>query len=113
MPKVHRIRLELQTGARGHEEPVVFSFNSHDLPLRVLEGGPGAGQTLVGEFEPQSVAHSVTLLGPSTGVWDVQHLSVTYSAGADEWTVRFEPFELDPQTAADIWEPPPLPTWDV
>ena len=113
MAKVRRIHVEILTGSDGHTEPVMFEFNSHALAFRPIDGGTSAGQRFEGDFEPESIAHSVTLIGPATGKWSIESLRVTYTAAESPHSIEFGPFELDEDTAADIWEPPPLPSWEV
>jgi hypothetical protein len=113
MAKVRRVSVDISTGERGHGEPVVLEFNSHPLLLRPIEGSTTSGARFVGQFEPDSVAHSVTLRGPEVGTWDIVRAVVTYTTGTTTYNVEFDSFELGPETSANIWEDEPLPSWDV
>ena len=64
MPKLNKFRIQIQTGSEGIEEPARFCFNSHVLPLEELSGGTKAGEILEGGYAVNSVAHSMTLVGP-------------------------------------------------
>ncbi len=64
MPKLNKFRIQIQTGSEGIEEPARFCFNSHVLPLEELSGGTKPGETLEGGYDVNSVAHSMTLVGP-------------------------------------------------
>ncbi len=113
MPRVTELQLVIETGDVPLEQPVILVFNNHPIPVPADSGGTGAGETFEGRFRPNSFAHSVALQGPEAGEWAVNGVTVTYRSGADEWTVRWGAVTLTAETAVDIWEDPPLPSWDV
>ncbi len=114
MARIERLALRLQTGARGTPGPVLVEFNGHELGCGPGAGGTDAGEVFEGQVEPRSVAHSVVLVGPESGDWDLERIEVTYDPGDGEpWTVCLGPVSLDPRTAVDIWRPRPLPVFDV
>ena len=114
MPRINRIEITINTGQSGWEGPVCLEFNGHQLPIDLREGSAEAGGHLVGECQPNSFAHSVHLVGPQAGKWDIDELSVTYDVTAgDEYSVRFGAITLDETQSLDIWQERPLPTFDV
>lgn len=114
MPKVRSIACEIQTGAVGTTSDVYLAFNGHPIQLVGPSGGTGTGETLSGTFSPMSVAHSVTLLGPAEGAWQIDVIAVTYEMeGGEPYTVRFGPVTLDTENQVSIWAEPPRPTFDV
>ncbi len=111
--KLAQMVLHLKTGERGRSDVPDLEFNGHLLPLRDVEGSCGSGESLQGMIRPGSVAHTVRLVGPETGTWDIESLRIDYEGDTGSWTVEFEPFDLDDSSSADIFRLPPLPTWEV
>ncbi|MBI4385037.1 MAG: helicase [Nitrospinae bacterium] len=114
MPKLRNFRIKIETGDPGTQGPVKFSINSHTLPLENVKGSPAAGQTLEGGFEVNSFAHSLTLVGPEEGRWNIKKMTVDYeNEGAPPYLVAFGEVTLDETTEVNIWRDPPLPVYDV
>ncbi|MFT7622936.1 MAG: hypothetical protein ACI9WU_002111 [Myxococcota bacterium] len=115
MPRIDDVEVRISTGARGIEGPPVLVFNGHLIPVRVEEGGTGSGEHFVGVARPNSFAHSVQILGPEPGTeaWDIEKMEIVYRAPGEEWTVRWGAVSVDDDANVDIWDEPPLPTWDV
>ena len=98
----------------GLAEPVHFTINGHKLPFDDFKGGTGAGETFEGEFEIRSFAHSLTLVGPESGSWKIHKIHVEYDCeNTQPYSVTFGEVALDETTEVNIWQDPPLPTWDV
>ncbi len=113
MPRISSLQVEIVTADAGTESPVMVVFNNHPMPFPQYRGGTAAGETFEGRFSPNSFAHSVAIEGPAEGQWAIERLSVTYEGAGEPWTVRFGAVTLDAETALDIWQEPPLPTFDV
>ncbi len=114
MPKLNRFKLEIQTGDTGTEGPVQFTINNHKLPLEETEGGVGPQETFSGGFEIRSFAHSLTLVGPEKGEWEIEKMKVDFECEhTDPYSVTFGPVKLDETTEVNIWRDPPQPVWDV
>ena len=111
--KIMRLSLELKTGAQGRPDLPQIEFNGHLISLSGVSGGSESEQTLVGYIRPGSVAHTIRLVGPTNGSWDIDALQIAYEGETGNWTVEFSSFSLDDETSADIFELPPLPTWEV
>ena len=111
--KLAQMTLSLTTGARGRVGIPVVEFNGHRLPLGQVEGACGANERLNATIRPASVAHTVRLLGPDDGFWDIEALRIDYVGDAGTWSVEFDAFVLDADSSADIFRLPPLPVWDV
>ena len=111
--RIDEMEVAVETGDVGFSGPVVLAFNRHEMPFDRSRGGTNPGETLEGVLAPRSVAHSVTMHGPEEGEWSIERLTVTYKAPGDTWTVRFGAITLDKTMTLDLWEPPPLPVFDV
>ncbi len=114
MPRIDFIRVRIETGASGSDQPVRIRFNGFELPLVVKSGDPQAGRTFEGEFGLRSMAHSCTLLGPKSAPWEIRSLRVSYDYGAvqptDVW--EFGARTLKPGEEWNLLEKPPE-TFDV
>jgi hypothetical protein len=114
VPKIDLVRVRIETGARGSDQPVRIRFNGFELPLVVKSGGAGPGQTFEGEFALRSMGHSCALLGPAAAPWDVAALHVSYDYGGvqpkADWS--FGARTLKPGEEWNILEAPPQ-TFDV
>ncbi|HIA02799.1 MAG TPA: helicase [Myxococcales bacterium] len=114
MPRINRIQISIETAANGWSGPVCVEFNGHQLPLDNVDGSVLANSQLVGECSPNSFAHSVILVGPDTGSWDIAGVSVMYDiSGEDDYSVKFGAVTLDETQSLDLWEERPLLAFDV
>jgi hypothetical protein len=114
MPRISHLQLSIETGQNGWDGPVSIAFNGHELPLEKGQGGCSSGETLNGELSPNSFAHSVVLVGPESGAWDIAGLKVTYEVpGEESYTIRFGAITLGDAESLDIWQERPLLTFDV
>ncbi len=114
MPKLNKFKIYIETGSNGIEEPARFCFNSHVLPLEDLSGGTKPGETLEGGYDINSVAHSMTLVGPEKGTWSVKKIKVDFEVeNTPSYSVEYSAVELDETTELNIWKDPPLETFDV
>ena len=112
--KIDRIHLRVRTGDQALAGPVRLAFNGHVLGLEPLAGGTGPGETFEGTIAPMSVAHTVHLVGPDAGSWDIQGVELRFQpAAGDPWEVMLGPIELTAEQSLDLWYPPPLPTFEV
>jgi hypothetical protein len=114
MPKINTFKIKVQTGQQGMSEQVYFNFNNHKLPFDNVTGSAVSGNVFEGSFEVNSFAHSLTLLGPKSGVWDIKKISVDYDCENEKpYTVQFGAVTLDEATEVNIWQDPPVPAFDV
>ncbi len=114
MPKLNQFNIEIETGESGTQLPVHFTINNHKLPLEDTEGGVGPEETFAGGFEIGSFAHSLTLVGPDSGQWVIRKIKVDYDCEQmPPYSAVFGEVTLDETTEVNIWQDPPLPTWDV
>ena len=114
MPKLNKFKIYIETGSNGIEEPARFCFNSHVLPLDDLSGGTKPGETLEGGYDINSVAHSMTLVGPEKGTWSVKKIKVDFEVeNTPPYSVEYSAVELDETNELNIWKDPPLATFDV
>ena len=114
MPRLNNFKVTIQTGDPGTRGPVKFSINNHQLPLENTQGGVGPGETFAGGFDVNSFAHSLTLVGPEEGRWNIRSIQVDYRCeNTEPYTVKFGEVTLDEATEVNIWQDPPLPTFDV
>lgn len=113
MGRLEAIALDITTGTHGHSGPVVVDCNGYRFECLDSEGRAAAGQHLEVRLPLRSFAHTLRLLGPAEGRWEVARLSVTYDTGAEPYTVAFEPFTLEAGDAADLRADRPTPYFDV
>ena len=114
MPKVNTFKVKVQTGPQGMSEPVRFNFNNHIMPFENVTGSTGAGETFEGSFEVNSFAHSLTLIGPQSGKWGIEKITVEYDCENEKpYTVMFGGVNLDESTEVNIWQDPPVLAFDV
>ena len=114
MPKVNTFKVKVQTGSQGMSEPVHFNFNNHNMEFENVIGSAESGKDFEGNFEVNSFAHSLTLVGPQSGKWDVEKIIVEYDCENEEpYTVQFGSVTLDDTTEVNIWQDPPVPAFDV
>lgn len=114
MPKLSNFRIKIETGNPGVTGPVQFSINGHTLPLENTHGGVEAGQVFEGGYDVGSFAHSLTLVGPEKGQWNIKKMTVDYkSDGVEPYSVTFGEVTLDETTEVNIWKDPPLSVFDV
>ena len=106
MQKVETLRIRIRSGARGTLEPVRIRFNGHELALQVDAGDTTPGADFEGSFVVSSVAHSVELLAPSTGVWDLDEVVAVFE-GLDPAERRHGPASLSDGQTLDLWNETP------
>ncbi len=114
MPRLNTFKVTVETGDTGTPGPVKFSINNHTLPFEDTQGGTAPGETFEGRFEVNSYAHSLTLVGPEEGRWDIRRITVDYDCDHTEpYTVNFGAVTLDDTNQVNIWQDPPLPAFEV
>jgi membrane-bound inhibitor of C-type lysozyme len=114
MPRVNTFKVTVQTGEQGISEPVQFNFNNHKLPFENVVGSAEAGNMFEGGYEVNSFAHSLTLVGPESGKWEIEKISVEYACENEKpYTVNFGAVTLDETTEVNIWQDPPVLAFDV
>jgi hypothetical protein len=72
MPKLNSIKVKIETGDQGTPGPVLFSINRHNVPFENVTGNTDAGEVFEGGYAINSFAHSLTLVGPEKGQWDIK-----------------------------------------
>ncbi len=114
MPKLNTFKVKIETGSTGIGEPVRFSINGHTLPFEETKGSTAAGEVFEGEFDINSFAHSLTLVGPDAGEWHINKISVDFDCESTEpYTANFGAVVLNPTNQVNIWQDPPIPAFDV
>ena len=114
MPKLNRFKITVETGDTATEGPVLFNINNHELPFEDASGGTGKGEIFKGGFEINSFAHTLNLVGPKEGLWNIKKITVDYECeSAEPYSVNFGEVTLDGQTEVNIWQDPPIAAFDV
>lgn len=114
MPRLETFDLEITTGAQGVADTPQYSINGFALAFDETAGSAGAGQTLHVKAAPQSYPHSLLLIGPEEGTWEIAGIRATYHcAGEEPYVVRLGPVSLDDHSDLNIWHERPPRTIDV
>lgn len=114
MPRLETLELQIKTGAQGGGTTPQYSINGFTLEFDEVEGGVGPGETLTAKAAPQSYPHSLLLIGPEEGQWEIEGITATYYCAGDEpYVVRFGSVTLDDRSDLNIWHERPPRTIDV
>ncbi len=116
MPKLSQFKLEVKTGTKPGPESPQFSINGFPLEFEETEGSTEAGATLTAIGSPNSFPHSLVLIGPEHGAgdWEIEFVQATYECdNMEPYVVRMGATTLDDNANLNIWQEPPLPTFDV
>ena len=114
MPRLNHFKIKIETGDHGLEEPVHFAINGFKLPFEDFTGGTGPGEMFESGFEVNSFPHSMTLVGPESGNWKIKKIALEFDVdGTDPYSVTFGEVALNETNEINIWQDPPLPSFDV
>jgi hypothetical protein len=114
VPKLHAFKVRIETGEPGMGEAVRFNINGFSLPFENGVGGTAPGQTFEAGYDINSFPHSLTLVGPEKGRWNIKKIAVDYQCvDVEPYSVLFGEVTLDETSEVDIWREPPLPAFDV
>ena len=114
MPRVLTFKVNIETGKEGPNEPVNFCFNGHKMPFDKTTGSNESDSIFEGSFDVNSFAHSLTLVGPEKGKWEIKKIRVDYECeGEKPYTVNWGAVTLDETTEVNLWQDPPIPAFDV
>ena len=114
MPRLINFDVKITTGPQGHEEAVRCCINGHTMPLTNVEGGAKTGEVLTGGFTVNSFVHSLTIVGPDSGEWDIESITVSFEcADTEPYTADFGAVSLDETNAVNIWVDPQLSVFYV
>ena len=114
MPRVLTFKVNVETGKEGPNEPINFCFNGHKMPFDKTIGSNESDSIFEGSFDVNSFAHSLTLVGPEKGKWEIEKIRVDYECeGEKPYTVNWGAVTLDETTEVNLWQDPPIPAFDV
>lgn len=114
MPRLESFTLKLTTGEQGLPTPPKYAINGFPLDFDEIKGGFAPGETAELMGSPQSFPHSLVLIGPEEGEWDIQGLTATYHcAGSQPYSVRLGAITLQDDTDLNIWHQRPAKVLDV
>ena len=114
MPRVLTFQVNIETGSQGPNETVNFCFNGHKLPFENVVGSNEPKSIFEGSFDVNSYAHSLTLVGPEKGKWEIEKIIVDYECeGEKPYVVKWGAVTLDETTEVNIWQDPPVSSFDV
>jgi hypothetical protein len=106
--------LVVKTGEYGNPELPRYAINGFPLDFEESSGGCGPGEIFHATGYPESFPHSLLLVGPSDGVWDLEETSVTlWIEGERPYTVRLGSVQLDNLSDLNLWYEPPLPVYHL
>lgn len=114
MPKLNTFKINIESGDPGTEEAVKFTINGFPIAFDNGTGSTGPGQAFEASYEINSFPHSLTLVGPEKGEWNIRKIAVEYHCQDFEpYSVVFGEVTLDETSEINIWRDPPLPSFDV
>jgi hypothetical protein len=114
MPRLNTFTLEIKTGENAGPERPQYSINSFPLDFDESEGSVAPGAVLKVTGTPQSFPHTLLLMGPSEGCWDIESVHATYDcADEDPYTIHLGAVSLDDNSDLNIWYERPVTAFDV
>jgi hypothetical protein len=114
MPRLDTFTLKIRTGSQGMPGAPKYSINGFPLEFDALQGTTAPEEVLEVTGHPQSFPHSLLLLGPEEGAWEIQQLEATYHcANETPYTVRLGAVTLDSRSDLNVWYPRPPKVIDV
>jgi hypothetical protein len=106
--------LVVKTGKRGNADVPRYAINGFPLDFDESSGGCGPGEIFQATGNPQSFPHSLLLVGPADGEWDIEETTVTlWLEGAPPYVVRLGAATLDERSDLNLWYDPPLPVYNL
>ena len=114
MPRVLKFKVNIETGKQGPNETVNFCFNNHKMPFENVIGSNESDAIFEVSFDVNSFAHSLTLVGPESGKWEIEKITIELDCENEKpYTVQFGAVTLDDKTEVNIWQDPPILAFDV
>ena len=114
MPRLEAFELKIKTGERGPDLAPRYEINGFKLDFEEMAGGNGPGETLELTGEPESFPHSLVLVGPEEGEWDIEEIEAKYTVmGGPPYTVRMGKVTLGDNQNLNIWHERPTRVIDV
>jgi hypothetical protein len=113
MPLLDTLELKIKTGQRGLGQPPSYAINGHTVEFEEITGGVGPHETVEVSHSPRSFAHSLMLIGPDEGFWDIEQIDATFHIGGNPYAVRLGAVTLDNETKLNLWYDRPPALLDV
>lgn len=114
MPKLNSFTLSIKTGSHGPGGVPQYAINGFALDFDEASGSIDAGATLYATGNPESFPHSLTVIGPPEGLWDIESIEASYQCvGEEPYSVRLGAVTLDDQSDLNIWYQRPERVIDV
>lgn len=113
MPRLDTLELTIKTGARGLSHVPTYAINGHTVEFEEAKGGVGPLETIEVSHSPQSFAHSLMLIGPDEGYWDIEQIDATFHVAGKPYAVRLGAVTLDSETKLNLWYDRPPALLDV
>jgi len=112
MARLLQVRLTITTGTVSTQAPVRVRINGHILPVTCTSGDTRTGGMFQGVADIRSVVHSLELLGPVEGAWEVERVEAFFEMEQGEpYGHEIGPIRLEAGQAVNIWSA--TPTFDV
>jgi len=114
MPRLETFSVRIKTGEAGPRTIPRYSINGFNIDFDELSGACGPGEVLEATAHPQSFPHSLILIGPEEGEWDIEGMTITYECdGSEPYTVKLGAVHLDDASDLNIWHERPPKVIDV
>jgi hypothetical protein len=104
MARLQQLKLTITTGDEGTRSPVRIRINGHTIPVIRTGGGTGPRERFEGSIQIGSVVHSLELLGPPLGRWEIGGLHAWFLMDqGDPYGNEVGPVMLEANTSINIW----------
>ena len=114
MAKLNSFRLTITTGGTGPGAIPRYSINGFLVDFDETQGGVGVGETFVAAASPYSFPHTLLLVGPESGTWEIEKMDAWYDCeGEEPYTVLLGAVTLDAQSDLNLWYERPERVLDV
>jgi hypothetical protein len=120
MPRLNKFEIEIKSGKSAHHGPILYRFNGFEFPL---EPKPNVDENLDAGTNPifrgiskdlDSMIHTMTLVGPESGEWEIEEFKVTYHLmDGEPFSMNFGKITLNESNMVNIWKGQPLPSFEV
>lgn len=101
--QTQQLTLDAGTPSPGTPVPVRIRINQFVVPLNRLKGDLEPGHTYEGSLDINSVVHSLELMGPPSGRWEIDSMTATFRMDNGSHVHEMVSISLDANQPTNIW----------